>query len=225
MSLSHGTSIVRSGLVLNLDAANIKSYPGSGTAWTDLSGNGNNGTLTNGPTYSSDNKGSIVFDGVNDYINGPLISSQFTGDMTAEAWIKLTNSSSDFVRIIGTGAGAGDRTFGLWYDTGNRLLWQRYGGGDPSIYPNTPIMTTNTWCHTVATTSGTSHALYLNGISIGTGSGTGPWATSGSAITVGYGTIHTYHKGNISNVKLYNRGLTAAEVKQNFEATRSRYGI
>jgi len=225
MSVYGGPKLITSGLVLDLDAANAKSYPGSGTTWSDLSGNGNNGTLTNGPTFDANNAGSIVFDGVNDYIDGPLISSQFTGDMTAEAWIKLTNSSSDYVRIIGTGAAVGNRTFGLWYDTGNKLLWQRYGGGDPSIYPNTPTMTTNTWCHTVATTSGTSHALYLNGVSIGTGSGTGPWAASGSTITVGYGTIHTYHKGNISNVKLYNRGLSATEVLQNFNALRGRYGI
>ena len=68
MSLGHGASIVRNGLVLYLDAANPKSYPGSGTTWKDLSGNGNNGTLVNGPTFNSANGGSIVFDGTNDYV-------------------------------------------------------------------------------------------------------------------------------------------------------------
>ena len=63
---NNSKQIVRSGLVLHLDAARPASYPGSGTTWTDLSGQGNNGTLTNGPTYSSANGGSIVLDGTND---------------------------------------------------------------------------------------------------------------------------------------------------------------
>ena len=68
MGLAHSPSLVMNGLVLALDAANPKSYPGSGTTWTDLSGRGNTGTLTNGPTYSSANGGSLVFDGTNDYV-------------------------------------------------------------------------------------------------------------------------------------------------------------
>ena len=67
MALHHSPRIVTSGLVLALDAADRNSYPGSGTTWTDLSGNANNGTLTNGPTFNSANGGSIVFDGTNDF--------------------------------------------------------------------------------------------------------------------------------------------------------------
>ena len=69
MALGHGPTVVTNGLVLALDAADRNSYPGSGTAWTDISGRGNTGTLTNGPTYSSANGGSIVFDGTNDYVD------------------------------------------------------------------------------------------------------------------------------------------------------------
>ena len=68
MSIAGGPDIVENGLVLHLDAADSNSYPGSGTVWTDLSGNGYNGTLTNGPTFSSSNRGGIVLDGTNDYI-------------------------------------------------------------------------------------------------------------------------------------------------------------
>ena len=64
----YGPRIVSNGLVLCLDAANKRSYPGTGTTWTDLSGNSNNGTLTNGPTFSAGNMGSILFDGTNDYV-------------------------------------------------------------------------------------------------------------------------------------------------------------
>ena len=71
MGVFAGPEITESGLVLALDAGNLKSYPTTGTTWTDLSGRGNTGTLTNGPTYSSANGGSIVFDGVNDYVTVP----------------------------------------------------------------------------------------------------------------------------------------------------------
>jgi hypothetical protein len=90
MALAHSPSIVTSGLVLCLDAANPKSYPGSGTTWTDLSGNGNNGTLVNGPTYSSVNGGSIVFDGSNDYIS-TAYSIGTVSQQSISCWISKTN--------------------------------------------------------------------------------------------------------------------------------------
>ena len=222
--LIKGPNVVGSNLILNLDAANTKSYPGSGTTWTDLTRLGNNGTLTNGPTFTSSNGGAIVFDGTNDWVNSTSISSQFTGDMTAEAWIYVKSAPSDWVRIVGTGGNGGNRTFGLWYAADRRLLWQRYGATDPAIYPTSPLISLNTWSHVVATTTGSSHALYLNGQSIGTATAAGPWSVSGEAITIGFAGFHTYTTSNISVVKLYNRGLTATEVLQNFRAFRGRYG-
>ena len=87
MGVFAGPEVVEDGLVLALDAGNTKSYPGSGTTWTDLSGNGNNGTLTNGPTYSSSNGGSIVFDGVNDFVD---ISNSF--QVSTVVWNDNTSS-------------------------------------------------------------------------------------------------------------------------------------
>lgn len=226
MSAEAGPNIVYSGLSLHLDAANSRSYPGTGTTWTNLSGNGNNGTLTNNPTYSSLNNGSIVFNGSNQYIVGPSISSQFTGDMTAEVWMKLNAVPSDYVRIIGTGINnSGNRTFGLWVNSNDRnLLWQRIGTADPALLPATRL-TLNTWSHVVATTSGSSHTLYINGSSIGTATASGPWSASGQDISLGYGYLHTYLNGNISTARLYNRGLSSSEVLQNYNATKGRYGL
>jgi formylglycine-generating enzyme required for sulfatase activity len=87
------SGIVSDGLVLWLDAGITPSYPTSGTTWTDLSGNNNNGTLVNGPTYSSTNGGSLVFDGTNDYVNISNSSSfNFgSGDFTVESWIRITS--------------------------------------------------------------------------------------------------------------------------------------
>lgn len=225
MSLLHSPSIVTSGLVLYLDAANKKSYSGTGTIWNDLSNNLYSATLTNGSTYSSNNNGSIVFDGIDDFIVGPSISTQFTGDMTAEVWVRLSALPSDWVRIVGTGINnGGNRTFGLWFGTTGIILWQRWGAANVSIQP-TNTVTLGAWNHIVATSSGSSHTLYLNGVSIGTSIVAAPWSSSGQDISIGYGYLHTYLNGSIGNVKLYNRGLSSLEVLQNFNATRSRYGI
>ena len=93
MATDYNPSIVTDGLVLCVDAANTKSYPGSGTTWTDISSKGNNGTLTNGPTFSSGNGGAIVFDGTNDYVDfGSQVANLSTS--TISFWIKLQNNDS-----------------------------------------------------------------------------------------------------------------------------------
>ncbi len=198
----------------------------TGGGWADLTRNSNHSELVNGPTYNASNGGSIVFDGTNDYINSTNISNQFTGDVTAEAWMKVTSSPTDWVRIVGTGGNGGNnRTFGLWYAIDRRILWQRNGGQDPGIFPTTPLIPLNSWCHVVATTSGSSHVIYFNGTSIGTQTATGPWASSNEAITIGFAGFHTYTTSNISQIKLYNRGLSASEVLQNYNSQKSRFGL
>jgi len=216
-------NIVTSGLTMLLDAGFTPSYPLSGTSWTDLSFSGNNGTLVNGPSYSGSNGGTIVFDGTNDYVNGPAISSQLTGDMTVEAWIYITSGPSDWVRIIGTGNNpSGNRTFGLWYFTDRTLLWQRYGTNIVGLQPAN-VLSYNTWYHVAATTIGSTHTLYLNGSSIGTSTVTGPWPASNETITIGSAVgIHAYLTGNISISRIYNRGLSSTEILQNYNAQSYR---
>jgi hypothetical protein len=216
-------SIITNGLVLCLDAANRKSYPGSGTTWTDLSGNGNNGTLVNGPTYSSSNGGSIVFDGSNDFINGVHnTQTNITGDITVECWFRVTNTRTDWVRVFGKGD-ATNRTVGLWYNQpSSTFLYQRYGTSNMSItYAATVSL--NTWYHMVGTSSGNNHTLYLNNVIRGTSTTGTTFASSTDPYKVGYGNIHTYHIGNVSNCRTYNRALTPQEIQQNFNATKSRF--
>ena len=101
MSTRYNPSIVRDNLVLYLDAANTKSYPGSGTTWTDISRKGTDGTLTNGATFNSGNMGHIAFDGTNDYVDItslPVISN--TSAMTMEAWVNVDNLDNDPVRLF-----------------------------------------------------------------------------------------------------------------------------
>lgn len=197
---------------------------GSRTTTNSLNDLTGNHTITiNDLTYNSDN--TFTFDGSNDYLSLPSISSQFTTNVTVEAVIKPTANSSDWVRIAGTGGNGGNRTFGLWYATDRRLLWQRYGAADPSIYPTSPLLVLNSWNHVVATCSGTSHTLYLNGEIIGTATAAGPWAASNENVTIGFAGFHTYVTGQVSLVRLYTTGLTTAEVQQNFRAIRGRLGI
>ena len=95
MGIAYNTSIVRDGLVLHLDAANRKSYPGTGTVWTDLSGKGNHGTLMNGVGYSEYNKGSLVFDKIDDYIIGNINTFVNPTPYTSITWANSTNTISE----------------------------------------------------------------------------------------------------------------------------------
>lgn len=217
--------IVESGLVLHLDAAEPASYPGSGTAWTDLSGNGNDGTLLNGTTYSNNNGGVFTFDGVNDYINGVHNTQlDITGDITIECWFNVTNTRSDWVRVFGKGDST-NRTVGLWYNYSTSLfLYQRWGSTNMAALYNSEV-SLDTWYHMAGTSSGNSHILYLNSIPVATSSLGTTFFSSTDPYKVGYGNISSYHIGEVSNCRIYDRPLSEAEIQQNFNALRGRYGI
>ena len=217
MSLSHSPSIVTSGLVLCLDAASPRSYPGSGTAWTDVSGNGKNGTLTNGPTYSSSNMGSIVFDGIDDYVSlGAILSGGVTTAFTLMAWAK-TSTASGWQTAVGT--------LGTYRQIGfmnNSFYWGgNVGGGN--LFVNGGAVTAGIWYHLAFTFNGTTGYGYLNSTQT-TGSIGGNGGTIGNSIIGSYG-AGEYINGNISSVQIYNRALSAYEVTQNFNALGGRYGI
>jgi len=201
-------------------SAYVKGTRSSSQSIIDLTGN--NIITPTSLTYATNN--SFSFNGSSNSLHFGNISSNFTSNLTVEAVVRLNAGPSDWVRIVGTGGNSGNRTFGLWYSISRTLLWQRYGAGDPSIQPAN-VLATGTWYHIAATTSGANHTVYLNGDSVGTGSGSGPWAASGENVTVGYAGFHTYLNGNVPVVRLYNRALTAAEIKQNFNSLRGRYGI
>ena len=226
MAVRYSPKIVTDGLVLALDAANTRSYPGSGIFWNDISGNSNNSTLISGPTFSSADGGSILLDGTNDYVKG-VHNSQLdtTGSMTGACWFKLTDTASDWVRVLGKGDST-NRTFGLWYNTGsNTFLYQRYGSSYSNVSTTSFTVALNTWWNMVGTSSGSSHVLYLNGEAVSSGSTGSTFHSSTDPYQIGYAGYHTYHQGNVANCKIYNRALSAAEVLQNFDAMRGRFGL
>jgi hypothetical protein len=219
-----GPDIVESGLVLSLDAGNSKSYSGSGTTWTDLSGNGITGTLTNGPTYSSVNGGSIVFDGSNDFVQTSYTTQ--LNDFTISAWFK-DNSSSGYARIADK-----DYDTGFWMGRNNSsTLW---GGGVKTASLesfNSITLTSNAWHFLVMAREGTTLKVYGDGITntntttCGSGAIDSTILSLGATINDNGGPQRDWFNGNIPQVSVYNRALSAAEIRQNYLATKSRYGI
>lgn len=241
MSRVHGASISRNGLILNLDAANSKSYPGSANTWYDTSGNGKTVTLTNGPTYSS---GAFTFDGTNDYASLPS-PSPFAGtaSFTAEIWVNTTSITGSFggtqkvawLVAGGTNSGGGQAEIGIKSAnnttfTPSTIDFGRGGGGTTgSLSVNvSSLMQNGSWYQIVLTRTGSaSEVLYLNGAQIGTGTVSNSF-TDGVTL---FGSLENnvnysgYLNGAISNIKIYNRALSADEVLQNFNALRGRYGL
>jgi len=216
--------IVTNGLVLALDAAKRDSYPGTGTTWNDISGNGNNGTLTNGPTFNGANGGSIVFDGTNDYVQTNYNTA--LTDFTACVWFKVPDSTNvGSARIL-------DKSFINGFYLGKNYLGtaNSWGGGvreAASPYGRYLTLTDGQWHFLVSTRSGTTHTLYGDGI-VNTTSGTvssTPLSTSSMRIGIEFSTISSPFKGDISQVSIYNRALTPSEVLQNYNATKGRYGL
>jgi hypothetical protein len=231
MAIASGPDIVEDGLVLYLDAANERSYPGSGTTWSDLVG-GNNATLTNGPTFDSGNSGSFVFDGVDDYAPATPIEPTY---LTLSCWFKATGPGSfdDFIGggLICSSSQLFNNAVQYWMSyswTDEKVVFQ--------IQANSVVATAdaapNTIQHCAATYDGSFRKIYLNGSLVSSTSWTTDpiYPASGDRnVQIGRwrapAPYNRYFQGNIYNASIYNRALTAAEVSQNFNAIRSRYGL
>jgi surface protein len=222
-------SIITNGLVLNLDPGFTPSYPKGGTSWYDISSGGNNGTLINGPTFNAEGGGSIVFDGVDDYVSVPkqtafVNSSQFT----LTSWMKRRTSTSKVMCYQG-GDLNNDVAFELWSD-GNVYFEV---GNDSNTYGYAANASTDWQYLTLVfdgSQTGNSNRLkgYINGtlqtlIYQGTiPSTSGP---SNSVFSIGntQGIGGNFSDGNIGQTSIYNRALSEQEVLQNYNATKGRY--
>lgn len=230
MGVAYNPKIVTDGLILCLDAGNSRSYPGSGNTWTDLSGLGNNGTLTNGPTYSTDGSGSFLFDNTNDLVIGPNNSSFiFTAsarNFTVEQWIKPTGLTGSFRAMSSVwGQGGGLDSWILCHSSGTlQFVWAPFSTTNFFIQGGTLV--TNVWQHIAISRIGNDFFLYLNAVQTATGTNSATLAASYRLEIAHYGQSTNYFSGYISNTKIYNnKGLKAAEIQQNFNASRGRYGI
>ena len=225
MGFSDGPTIVTSGLVLSLDAADKNSYIGSGTVWRDISGTNNN-TLTNGPTFNSNNGGSIVFDGVDDYSTAPNNTLLDNQTITMESW---NYPASVFQNGFLFEKGAVNTQYSNFYNSDGTFYFRTMGlsNQDTTFYAPTYI-SVNTWKHIVCTYGAGVKTIYLNTVQIAQVTGiTGTISTNTTGLYIGaYGPGSSYFfNGRIAISRVYNRALSSVEVLQNYEAQKSRFGL
>jgi hypothetical protein len=229
-------SLVTRGLVLNLDTGTNTSYAGSGTSWSDLSGNGLNATLVNGVIYSPANSGNLIFDGVNDYVQVPYTSMLApTSQISFGGWAYLAdwNVTTD-IRFLSKTQGGGysmclnEGTTGLSGFVGANILI----GGSYRIVKYSRTLMSAGWHHLFATFDGTQFKLYIDGILVDTY--THPTTASisysfNNILAIGAepdGTTNitgAYLPGRIAMINIYDTALTETEVIQNYDATKARF--
>jgi hypothetical protein len=224
MAFAHSPKIVTDGLVLALDAGNPKSYASGSTTWRDKSGNGYDGTLTNGPTFSSDNGGAIVFDGSNDNVKLAGTPIDLPQGITMQCIIRPTTTSTDQIY--------------LQFNSFGHYLRRKIDNLYVSLEINADQKTTasgnvpaDTYSIVVATYDNINIKLYMNGTLIRTQSQPGSLTNTKYPFTDRIGNIGTFndgsyrYQGDVSNVQIYNRALSASEVQQNYNALKGRFGI
>ena len=235
MSFHYSPKVVTNGLVLYLDAGNPTSYVSGSTNWKDLSRSMISGSLINGPTFSSANNGSIVFDGVDDYVNcgtQPFLNP--TGGITLGCWVYFSNNNRREI-FVGKGDGSGASSTQYWIEktSGNNflLLLSVVIGSTPTdsrLTLNDFIIQNNQWYYVCLTYDKQTYKGYVNGIQ------------NSQTISMNFD-IHTTSRnlgigrlgdlnylnllGRISNTQIYNRALSASEVLQNYNATKTRFGL
>jgi hypothetical protein len=215
--------IITNGLILNLDAGYTPSYPRTGTTWYDLAYSGNNGTLTNGPTYNSSNGGSIVFDGVDDFV-------QCTGSLTLTSatfvsWIKRNGNQTQYDGILFS---RGTNTTGMNFFSSNQLGYHWNDAVPTYIWASGLIIPDLTWCMiavSVTSTSATAYLCQASGITTSTNT-TSHASTVLNDIKIAQDDAGSrFFNGNIAISQLYNRALSLTEITQNFNAQKARFGL
>lgn len=230
-----GGNIVTDNLVLYLDAANTRSYPGTGTIWSDLSIGGNTGTLTNGPTFDSSNGGSIVFDGVNDWVNvtNSLLFANAT-NLSVSIWFNFSTISANTFSLIHKGRQEAPRNY--WWlaytyisPANRRFNWETGdGAGNLNQIAYSFLPSVNTWYNIVGTFQPNLSKIYLNGLEVASASTTVASIAANDGIGTYIGTYRNlgyFFPGKLNGALIYRKTLSASEVLQNFNATRSRFGI
>ena len=223
-------TVIEDSLVLNVDASNSNSYSGSGTTWTDLTGNGYNGTLINGPTYDSNDSGSIVTDGSNDYVLfGPLpYVGTSSSNLTWELWVNPSDSDGNVMSMSNSNPQGGwnmppiaasDSKF-IAKKWNNRILYadDTYSQG--------------TWYHVVLTWdyNNRTQSLYVNGVLNDSQSGIN-YGASGSDNYIFLGDDNPganntgMFGGKYGAFRVYNKALSVSEILTNFNSTKNKYGL
>jgi hypothetical protein len=245
-SINRGGGIVTDGLVMHLDAGNAASYPGSGTTWTDLSGNGKNATLVNGVSYSSDNGGVLSLDGVDDYMTlHSSLSVATDAAFSVEICFNITSFANTYpnifqiktntqcawqISVTNFAAGGGLGYAGILFGSATFVnpTWANFSTGRDNA---SEVMVANTWNHIVVTYNGSgqmsagNYTYYRNAVSKNF-TGADPFGNTNQQNYIGcIDADRFFFNSKIPIARIYNRVLSAAEVEQNFNVTKDRYGL
>ena len=227
----NGPNTVTDGLVVAVDAANLKSYQSGSLIWYDKSGRGKNGTLTNGPTYSTNNGGVINFDGVNDTVDFGTGDTFFDlPSFTIDIWFQ----SRGTVPTTGTTPGLFGFTYGIrsYFGAANQISFG-ISSGSTFQYINATVSSSlrddGLWYNGVFQASPTTSYLYLNGSLIGsravTWLGNTIYPTNTWRLGRDNNNSNQFFTGSMASYKMYNRVLSQAEILQNYNATKGRFGL
>lgn len=229
MSTLGGPNIITDGLVLAIDAANQKSYPGSGTSILDLSGNSNDGILTNGPTFDSGNTGNIVFDGQNDYINipdSPIIN------LTTEGGVFLWLNPTSYVNYTGIISKAPNTTS---IGTQAHYHFEVYSNRARTVISNvdlrsgtestgqSPLIDLNQWHQYGFQWDSSTMYQIKDGVIVATKSHSSSATTTSDNLFIARRNGFGYLSGKMSNITIYSRALSSTEILQNYNATKTRF--
>ena len=224
MSNHFGPTPITSGLVFSFDPGNLQNYSGSGTTAREVVGNAGIGTATS-TTYNSATGGFMSYNGSSSVVTFNDNTALNNQAVTVEVWV-TTNATTQN---------------GFWFEKGNvntqyalfqegaSIQWRLGPLGDLSTTTAT-FMTTSTWYQVVGTYTSGDRRLYINGAQVNSNATTGLLSTNASGMSIGayggsLGAKGYYYNGNIAIVRVYGRNLSTAEVLQNFNANRSRFGI
>ena len=236
MATNYNPAIVTDGLALCLDAANTKSYPGSGTTWKDISGNGNDGGLFNGAAFDSSNNGVIDLDGTNDSIvvdYSPTLAFS-NGIISCEAWFYIDAIDDGFPVIVkrGNGSSNNDRPYNLGLHPDGYMRWILTDNGSGiTVCDTAVIFEAGRWYHVVGTHDNSNAKIYQNGVEVkSVSSSISVLETSSFNTPTRIGWRHTnsgviYGNGKFATARIYSKALTATEVLQNYNALKGRFGL
>jgi hypothetical protein len=227
MTIYGGPDIITDGLALHLDAANSKSYPGSGNTWFDLSGN-SNATLINGPSFETSNAGYIKLDGSNDWCRIPFNSAfnVLSNPYTVLVWNRKDDTNNSYSGLI-TADSSGDQNWKIFKDINQALFKCRSG---LSVY-NFPNYTVNRWHCYCYTKSGSNIAIYFDGDLTGSHQNAANPASFSNDLALGSYRLNDAINGNwlmplsFGPIMFYARDLSAQEIQQNYNALKGRFGL
>ena len=226
MSIKYNLNIVTDGLVLCLDAANKKSYPGTGTTWTDRSGGNNNVTLANGVGFGSNNGGVLTFDGVNDHATaGNFFNYQA---FTINLWVNPGSTQAQYADILDNNhTGAQNWVLQQNSTNQNQYNFLVLGASAQNSATGNFNLTAGVWVNLTFTYDGTKVRGYNNGVLFATGGALGTTINySNQSFNIGrWGGGGRYWEGEYGSLHAYNVALTSAQILQNYNATKSRFGL